>query len=63
MQLTEALWRSIYNEAASAQSEKQRLLFFDFFTDLTYMPPMVTVAQVRSENAGVPSAGPVAARM
>lgn len=30
---------------------------------LTYMPPMVTVAQVRSEKAGVPSAGPVAARM
>lgn len=29
----------------------------------TYMPPMVTVAQVRSEKAGVPSAGPVAARM
>lgn len=29
----------------------------------TYMPPMVTVAQVRSAKAGVPSAGPVAALM
>lgn len=29
----------------------------------TYMPPIVTVAQVRSEKAGVPSAGPVAALM
>lgn len=29
----------------------------------THMPPMVTVAQVRSAKAGVPSAGPVAALM
>lgn len=34
-----------------------------YFLVSTYIPPMVTVAQVRSEKAGVPSAGPVAARM
>lgn len=30
---------------------------------ITYMPPIVTVAQVRSAKAGVPSPGPVAALM
>lgn len=30
---------------------------------ITYMPPIVTVAQVRSEKAGVLSPGPVAALM
>lgn len=30
---------------------------------MTYMPPIVTVAQVRSGKAGVPSPGPVAALM
>lgn len=29
----------------------------------THIPPMVTVAQVRSAKAGVPSAGPLAALM
>lgn len=33
------------------------------WTESSYMPPMVTVAQVRSEKAGIPSPGPVAALM
>lgn len=45
------------DEAARVNDKSTVLIVF------TYIPPMVTVAQVRSEKAGVPSAGPVAARM
>ena len=48
---------------SSSRQKRKYTIQFGVMRLITYMPPIVTVAQVRSEKAGVLSPGPVAALM